>query len=224
MFDRFMELHPNRREDFVYTLDNYNRWRSHIHNVERIRAMYTDQFSIDFAPNFETLIANRRADTFNGLSFEAQQVYNLLPPLFLGRPVFAVGSRVRGNYVEAGDPEEVREWRRRALMADKLVSDFDFVVPGLEPDGRPLPPGCDWLRYNPGDTQIQIPMPIYYWDFSKLPKSEFARVKQLVEQGKERDLLEIHDKYQLSENRYCCNLNGLMQWFQGAIAEGLLNE
>ena len=224
VFEVFKKLHPNNTELFVNTLANIDRWRAHINNTERIRAMYSNKFSTEFAPDFQTLINNRRADTFEGLSFEAQQVYILLPPLFLGRRVFAVGSRVRGDYIEHGDPVEVRQWRLAAGHSDKEESDFDFVVEGLDPDGRELPDGCDWLRYNPGDKQISIPMPIHYWDFKKLPQSEFARVKQLLQQGDERELLKLHNQYQLSENNYCCNLNGLMQWFRGALSEGLLNE
>ena len=62
------------------------------------------------------------------------------------------------------------------------------------------------------------------WDFEKLPKSEHARVIKLYNLGKWRDLAAIHDKYQLSNYSYCCDLSGIKTWYLFGIQSGKITD
>lgn len=220
IFDHFKALHKNRVEEFVFTPTNVDRWKMHIANTESVKAIFTQKFSTDFAPDFVTLIRNRSADTYEGLSPRAKIIYDEVARCFPGHQVYAIGSRVNGDFIDITDPPEVKEWRARAGKSPKDDSDFDFIVPGVERDYRWIPENTDWLHYHNLDKQIMIPM----WDFSRLPKSEYNMVKKLLEESNERELKKIHDQYLLSQVNYCCNLNGMMQWFRNAERDGLFNE
>lgn len=60
------------------------------------------------------------------------------------------------------------------------------------------------------------------WDFSRLPESEHARVIELMEAGKWWALVEIHNKYALSDSNYCCSntLKGLKNWYKHGVETG----
>lgn len=47
---------------------------------------------------------------------------------------------------------------------------------------------------------------MFKWDFSKLPEHEHERVKELVRLNEWRELVDIHDQYELSQNYYCCSI------------------
>lgn len=60
------------------------------------------------------------------------------------------------------------------------------------------------------------------WDFSRLPDKEHANVLDLLARGRWWELVAIHDKYQLSDNNYCCSntLSGIKQWFTYGVETG----
>lgn len=62
----------------------------------------------------------------------------------------------------------------------------------------------------------------YMWDFSKLPKEEYARVIERVEMGDARTLMLIHNEYGLSRDVYCCGAQQqmVMNWFKYGIETG----
>lgn len=219
LFDRFLELHPNRVEEFNPTVVNLHRWKWHISNAESgfIQSKYSQK---ELPADIEAFIESRRVRTFGEFSARTQSVYRHIASFFPGEQVYACGSRVRGDYIEYLDQPAVREWRRRTGKAGKEVSDYDFYV---HPDARQfgeLPKHADRLRHGIPEEQ-KIPIPIMEgWDFSKLPASEHARVIELYNSGRWGDLAAIHDQYGLSNYSYCCDTSGLKVWYKFGIESG----
>jgi hypothetical protein len=60
------------------------------------------------------------------------------------------------------------------------------------------------------------------WDFSRLPESEHGAVVTALDSGDIRTLIDIHDKYKLSPWSYCCDHNGLINWFNHGITTGAI--
>ena len=61
------------------------------------------------------------------------------------------------------------------------------------------------------------------WDFSKLPESEHSLVIDLVKNQQDKELAFLHDKYELSLNSYCCDLQPIRRHFLHAIKTGVIN-
>lgn len=219
IFDRFIELHPNRVEMFDPTAGNIRRWKWHIAHTEV--GFVLSRYTVPKLPdNFAALIEKRRVRTFGDFPEGTKIAYRHIASFFPGDQVYACGSRVRGDYVEYLDPPEVREWRRRAGKSDKEVSDYDFFVQPNAVQVGDLPSHADRLRYGVPDEQ-KIPIPIMEgWDFSKLPKSEHGRVVEMYNAGRWAELAAIHDKYGLSNYQYCCDMSGLKQWYKFGIESG----
>ena len=65
----------------------------------------------------------------------------------------------------------------------------------------------------------------YEWNFAKLPQSEHAKVLELVAKKDILALVEIHDKYSLSTNSYCCGSDvpeSIMNWYSYAVEQRLI--
>lgn len=108
----------------------------------------------------EWLRSLRGVKRFEQFPERTRRVYLEAARCFPGVRVFACGSRVRGDYVEAGDGSEVRGARRRAGMRDKAESDFDFFVPDsrVEASGQ-LPKGAQRVRARvPLNELVEIPV------------------------------------------------------------------
>lgn len=58
------------------------------------------------------------------------------------------------------------------------------------------------------------------WDFSKLPESEHQRVVQLIQNNEWRELIDIHNHYQLSSVNYCCDESGIKAWYFHGLQTG----
>ena len=90
-----------------------------------------------------------------------QEIYLKIAACFPAHDVWACGSRVRGDYVEAAENYEfVRKARRLAFMAEKETSDFDFwTTPDAKQVGE-LPKGADRCKVRvPDEEKILIPYP-----------------------------------------------------------------
>lgn len=61
---------------------------------------------------------------------------------------------------------------------------------------------------------------VFDWDFTKLPDDQHERVAQLIETNKWRELIEIHNFYQLSIMEYCCDISGVQQHYLHALETG----
>lgn len=107
----------------------------------------------DTAP-LRALQQRRRVLRWEDFPAATRERYEQIARLFTG-PVWACGSRVRGDYIDHGDPPEVAQVRR-GLGKRKPVSDYDFMAAG-EPCG-PLPPWADrFIGVVQGYTPIPIP-------------------------------------------------------------------
>lgn len=62
------------------------------------------------------------------------------------------------------------------------------------------------------------------WDFTKLPDSEHGNVIAAYDTGNIRELISIHDRYQLSSHSYCCDHTGLLAWFKYGIENGSIGK
>ena len=222
VYQRFKAFHKNSLEEYNPTPENVARWRQHILHHESVLAMFNPEkkFRKEYVQEFVDLIEKRKVRFWEEMNVGIKSHYESIAARFPRNQVYAVGSRVRGDYVERYDPEQVRLWRKEAFKRDVKVSDYDFIVEGLNPDGRELPEYADWLKYFPEQEKIPIPM----WEWSNLPKSEYPNILKMLSEGDEKGLHEIYKKYELSTYRYCCNLSGMVDWFRIAEQQGLFNE
>lgn len=51
------------------------------------------------------------------------------------------------------------------------------------------------------------------WDFSRLPDSEIATVKELLQMNDVKGLMAIHNKYKLTNRTLCCDGEGVVDNF-----------
>ena len=102
----------------------------------------------------------RGVKTFEEMPLYVRRVYLDVARCFPGVQVWAVGSRVRGDYVEPGDGVEVRAARVAAGMKDKRESDFDFLI--LDSTAQPvceLPENTERVRVRvPENEMVAIPI------------------------------------------------------------------
>jgi len=221
VFLEFKALHPNSAEEYDPTPDNLQRWRWHTQN--RRAAMQESGKMPEWKKpeenkEFTELIRRRRVTDWQDFDALTKAVYIDLARCFIG-PVFACGSRVRGDYTQRNDPPEVKAWRRAAGKLEKEVSDFDLFTPPQTKQIMPLPEIADIIRHGIPEAE-KIRIPVQEWDFSKLPPQEHARVAQLVRAGQWKELVEIHDRYRLSPYSYCCEIEGLKAWYRHGVQSG----
>ncbi|MCB0542102.1 MAG: hypothetical protein KDC70_01205 [Saprospiraceae bacterium] len=210
IFDAFKRACPCSGELYNPAPENVRRWLYHI-ATQNARKQYP---KIHFDPEPLSKIQNaRRVVTFSGFPEVTKNLYLHVGACYAGEQVFACGSRVRGDYVDASDGREIREARQAAGKAPKVFSDFDFFTGPYAVQQGPLPFGAERVRCKVKSDKILIPM----WDFSKLPKSEHGNVRALFDANDLVGLVGIHDKYGLSTNTYCCNLLPVKYWFFYAI-------
>lgn len=220
LFLEFKSIHPRNTEPYNPTPENIERWRWHVdQNLHRKRVLGSAH-AWKFPENaaFADLIRQRRVRTWADFDVLTKAVYTGIARAFIG-PVFACGSRVRGDYIEPGDPPQVAAWRRDAGKAEKTVSDFDIFVPKGTVQILPIQDYVDVIRHGIPENE-KILIPVQAWDFEKLPKSEHARVIDMVQAGQWKELIEVHDRYELSPYTYCCEIEGLKKWYRWAIENG----
>ena len=108
----------------------------------------------------EILRELRGVKAFEEMPLYVQRIYLDVARCFPGVQVWAVGSRVRGDYVEPGDGVEVRAARVAAGMKDKQESDFDFLI--LDSTAQPvceLPENTERVRVRvPENEMVAIPI------------------------------------------------------------------
>lgn len=102
----------------------------------------------------------RGVKTFEEMPLYVRRVYLDVARCFPGVQVWAVGSRVRGDYVEPGDGLEIRAARKAAGMKEKQESDFDFLT--LDSTAQPvceLPENTERVRVRvPENEMVAIPI------------------------------------------------------------------
>lgn len=221
IFLKFKQYCPNSREQFMPTEQNVIRWQWHIRELEGAK----NPLGITATPVFRkrskrpALFERRRVSSFDEMPPHMRERFGQIASHFPGVQVWACGSRVAGDYVEIWDGDDIRQMRAKHDKPEKRESDFDFWIDGLPTPIGELPDWADWVRGFIDETQrIKIAM----WDFSKLPKTEFDNVIFAVQCNDVKTLVQIHNQYNLSPYNYCCELSGLVRWFNHAIQTGII--
>lgn len=200
--------------------DNVRRWKYHLCQVDHWKEM-CQPVTWDLGP-LEAIMQQRRVTRFVDMPRKTREIYMQVAACFPGQQVFACGSRVRGDYVDPEDPEEIMEARRLAGKRVKY-SDWDYWVPGIFPPVGVLPEHTEQVKaVVPAGEKIAIPM--FNWDFTKLPEHEHPRVVELLKSNRLGELVLLHDRYQLSSNVYCCDLGAAQAWFQWGVTNGLIKD
>ncbi len=213
-YTAFCEKFPLRKEPYDPTPGNLRRWQWHISQSEAMEKGDPIEKN-DWLLN--SIRCSRWAYSFSDFPEKTRAVYAAISARFPGAQVWACGSRVRGDYVDGPDDIILRAARRLARMKDKEFSDFDFwTAPDAEQVGA-LPENVDRCRVRvPENEKIAIPM----WEFDKLPPEEHTQVAQWIDQGNWGKLAAVHDKYALSPHSYCCDIEGLKNWFRWGLQNG----
>ena len=218
-WQRFRMLHPLSREPFVDTPENRRRWLYHIDIADSMARLDAIRTADSLSPK----IKSRSVSEFHEMRAYTRHIYGCIADCFPGIQVYAVGSRVNGDYVDADSPAEIRRARREAGKAEKHESDFDFwIAERVSPVGY-LPMLSDRLFYlPPGEKKILVPM----WDFSKLPESEHALAIEATQNARVGALILLHDQYRLSPYSYCgCgDEKAVLAHFQKAIQDGKIKK
>jgi hypothetical protein len=214
VFLRFKATCPGNKEGFEPSAANRHRW---LHHIQAAASCSGFQKIEHDGAALEKIAAARRVTSIGQMPWYAQCRYLRAAACFAGFQVFACGSRVRGDYVDGWDGEEVRRARAAAGKSPKKRSDYDFwVEPGAVQMGE-LPDGMERVRCKiPESHKIAIPM----WDFEKLPEFEHERALELLKNRDFAGLLALHNQYKLSANRYCCDLQPVEKWFLWAKQNG----
>lgn len=218
LFSEFKALNPNSKETFNPTLPNLQRWHWHV-NEAKFRPQYEKVFPGEIGSADKRLVNARRFRTFNQMPEYMRDKFTQLAAIFMGRDVWATGSRVDGTWIEKDSPTDIARLREAIGKAPKLESDYDICLEVGEGEDRDelrkrLPEWADLLQHGvQPEKKILIPM----WDFTKLPKSEHANAVNLFEASQWGTLMVLHNKYQLSPQTLCCDDKPVRKWFAWAI-------
>ena len=107
----------------------------------------------------EILRNQRGVKTFTDFPQSTQDIYLRVAKCFPGWQVWAVGSRVRGDFVTVICGSDVHLARERAGMKAKLWSDFDFLVSPDAVQTGELPPNTERVKCRiPESEKIEIPI------------------------------------------------------------------
>ena len=235
LFLRFKELHPNSSEEFVISFENLNRWAYHVQHAETLPV----GVNVDFTPNESdaALIASRAVNDWNDFDIATKQAYDNLQSSMPRVQLWATGSRVDGTYIDGDSHPNIAAMRKRIGKQDKSVSDFDITAAEIsviqfkgyfyniecnpENAKREIEIHNKRFDFTPwhNDNDIQPKIKIPMWDFSKLPESERQNVIDLYNENQWGQLIEIHDRYGLSPNNYCCDVEPVKRWYKYAIEQ-----
>lgn len=224
LFEQFKSISKNRDEQYRPTPANVQRWQWHIkeHQKRQAEIAQARKWERDLPESFRKLIEQRRVTRWEDFDERTQSIYRHIADQFTGFPVYACGSRVRGDYTEYLDPPEVKEWRKQAGKSAKERSDYDFWTPLDAVLSGELPEYADRLRHGVPDNE-KILIPMVAWDFTKLPEDQHGRIIELYNAKRWNELAALHDKYSLSPYDYCCDLSGLKKWYKHGIETGKIN-
>lgn len=108
----------------------------------------------------ERLRKLRGVKTFADFPKSTKDVYLQVAKCFPGWQAWAVGSRVRGDYVDRFEGADIYAARYRAGMKSKIESDFDFLVAPDAVQAGELPPNTERVKCRIPDSE-KIEIPIY---------------------------------------------------------------
>lgn len=225
LFSEFKALNPNSTETFIPTLANLQRWHWHVTEA-KFRPQYEKILPGEIGDADRRFVNARRFGTFNQMPKYMRERFTELAALFMGRDVWATGSRVDGTWIEKDSPMEVVRLRESMGKSPKIESDYDICLELKEVEDRDelrkrLPEWADLLQHGVRpENKILIPM----WDFDKLPESEHANAAQLFEAGSWGTLMALHNKYKLSPQTLCCDDKPVREWFGWAIKNKIIKK
>lgn len=224
IYEEFKHLFPNNGEAFTPTRENVTRWDWHIRQKQgQAQAQeWRYEFDPETVEEAQALARSRKPASFEEMPAHAKTAYRFIASIFPDRQVWACGSRVSGEYLGERDGGNIVRMRRILGKSDKKkVSDYDFwmaVEPG-ETRGdiiKLLPSWADFVPSGiPGAEKLRIPM--YEWDFTKLPEHEHQRVVDAYATNQVGVLMAIHNDYRLSPEYYCCEGKAVVKWFKWAL-------
>lgn len=225
LFDRFKELNPNSKEVFEPTLANLQRWHWHV-NEAMFRPQYEKIIPGEIGTADARYIRARRFRTVAAMPNYMRKRFTELAALFIGKQVFAAGSRVTGEWIEKDSPPEVARLRESLGKAPKLESDYDIwfkTEPGEDHKWirDRLPKWADFIPNGIPDNQ-KVPIPMWNWD--RLPKTEHAAAVDMFNNQRWGALMALHNKYQLSPQTLCCDDKPVREWFEWAIKEKIIQK
>jgi len=161
---RFRQLHPFNREPFMPNADNYKRWNRMNVNAMSVKASLENLPKITVDNSLILKIREiYRVTKFEEFPGSTQVMYNTIARCFPRAQVYACGSRVRGDYVDAygvrSAERQVEIARAKAGLKHRRMSDYDFwVEPGAEMVGA-LPESADRCRLRiPENEKVAIPI------------------------------------------------------------------
>lgn len=225
LYSEFKVLNPLSEETYNPTLPNLQRWHWHVTEA-KFRPQY-EKIVPGVIQTADTRFANaRKFRSFKQMPEYMQDRFLQLAALYMGREVYAVGSRVSGEWIEKDSPVEVARMREGLGKAPKIESDYDIWFQ-LEPEDsrdeliKRLPPWGDLLPHGvPNNQKIRIPM----WNWDKLPKEEHANAIDLFNSQRWGALMALHNKYNLSPQTLCCNDEPVRTWFEWAIKNEIITK
>lgn len=223
LFDKFKELHPLSKEEYNPTIENISRWRWMVKSSENpVIHKPFELADIKDRKRAESIAESRAVGVFSRMPVSTQRKFMRITSIFTGRIVYACGSRVTGHWIDKGCGEEVMFMRKTLLRKDTEVSDYDIFIEPNEGDDilqmrSMLPSYADLVLILPhGEPKILIDM----WNFDNLPKSEHNAAIEAYNKKQWGVLMEMHNKYQLSNVTFCCDHAPAKLWFEWAIQNG----
>lgn len=205
-------------------IDTVSRWRWMIHEHELRASVEHEPFGMPDNRSAKRLARSRSVMSFDKLPAMTKEKFLIIASHFPGRRVFAVGSRINGDFIDEGSPEKIHKMRSDLLKKVTNSSDYDVTFEfkkgeTIDVFKKIIPDFADVVMNMPtGDRKILIPM----WDFTKLPKAEFNNVIELVESKKWGALMDIHNRFGLSETFFCCDSKPAERWFVWAIENNII--
>lgn len=227
LFDKFKELHPLSKEEYNPTIENVSRWRWMVkHSENPVIHKPFELADIKYRKRAESIAEGRAVGVFSRMPVSTQRKFMRIASIFPGRNVYACGSRVTGHWTDNGCGKEIVFMRKTLLRKDTEVSDYDIFIEPNEGDDilqmrSLLPSYADLVLILPHDEpKVLIPM----WDFSKLPEPEHNAAIEAYNKKQWGVLMELHNKYQLSNVQFCCDHVPAKLWFEWAIQNGKIKQ
>lgn len=114
LFSEFKALNVNSEETFSPTLPNLQRWHWHVTEA-KFRPQYEKVVPGKIATQDERFINARRFRRWEQMPEYMRDRFTELAALFMGREVWATGSRVDGTWIERDSPVEVARDRKSVV-------------------------------------------------------------------------------------------------------------
>lgn len=158
---KFRLLHPYSKDEFSTDPEKLVKW--HYHTTARMAMPELKTIVVDNSMLLK-IRAKYGVSSFDQMPGYTQAVYNAVAKCFPGFQVYACGSRVRGDYADAGTtPTDVTVTyaRKAAGLKHRPNSDYDFWVEPSAIQTRDLPPNTDRARLRIPEKE-KVAIPIYY--------------------------------------------------------------